>query len=107
MILINLSLFHRLSVKSLFLLLLRLRNQVISLLDFHDEVVIREHVLFDLLDWELDKHTGDLRDSLVTDEVLDEWEDGLTNSLLKIWVLLRNLGADLHGNLLVLKSDWV
>jgi len=63
--------------------------------------------LLDLLNWELDQHTGDLRDSLVADEVLDEWEDGFTNSLLKVWVLLGDLGGDLHGNLLVLSGHWV
>ena len=48
--------------------------------------------MLDLLNWELDQHTGDLRDSLVADEVLDEWEDGFTNSLLKVWVFLGDLG---------------
>ena len=69
-------------------MLFGLRDQVISFLDLHQEVFIREHVLLDLLNWELDQHTGDLRDSFVADEVLDEWEDGFTDSLLQVRVLL-------------------
>ena len=84
---LNLSLFHRLSIKS-FLGLLRLGDEVIGFSNFHHEVVVREHVLLDLLNWELDQHTGDLRNSLVSDEVLDEWEDGFTDSLLQVRVLL-------------------
>ena len=87
MIYSNLGLFHRLSILSL-LLLLRLGDEVISFLDFHNEIVVREHVLLDLLNWELDKHTSDLWHSLVSYEVLDEWEDSLTNSLLQVRVLL-------------------
>ena len=69
-------------------MLLRLRDEVIGFLDLHDKVVVGEHVLLDLLNWELDQHTGDLRDSFVADEVLDEWEDGFTDSLLQVRVLL-------------------
>jgi len=108
-VLINISilgLFHRLSIKS-FLGLLRLGDEVIGFSDLHHEVVVREHVLLDLLNWELDQHTGDLWHSLVSDEVLDEWEDGFSDSLLEVRVLFGDLGADLHGNLLVLSCDWV
>ena len=69
-------------------MLLRLRDEVIGFLDLHDKVVVGEHVLLDLLDWELDEHTGDLWRSFVSDEVLDEWEDGFTDSLLQVRVLL-------------------
>lgn len=69
-------------------MLLRLRDEVIGFLHLHDKVVVGEHVLLDLLDWELDEHTGDLWHSFVSDEVLDEWEDGFTDSLLQVRVLL-------------------
>ena len=87
--------------------MLRLGDEVIGFSDLHHEVVVREHVLLDLLNWELDQHTGDLWHSLVSDEVLDEWEDGFSDSLLEVRVLFGDLGADLHGNLLVLGSNWV
>ena len=100
---INWSLFHWLKIKSLGLLL-RLRDEIIGLFDLNDKVVIGEHILLDLLDWELDEHTGDLWHSFVSDEVLDEWEDGFTDSLLQVRVFLWDLGADIHRNLLVLSS---
>jgi hypothetical protein len=84
-----------------------LGDEVIGFSNFHHEVVVGEHVLLDLLNWELDKHTSDLWHSLVSNEVLDEWEDGFTNSLLEIRVLFGDLSADLHSNLLVLSSNWV
>jgi len=84
-----------------------LRDEVVGFLNLHHEVVVGEHVLLDLLNWELDKHTGDLWHSLVSYEVLDEWEDSLTNSLFQVRVLLGDLGGDLHSHLLVLGGNWV
>jgi len=88
-------------------LLLRLVDEVISFLDFAAEVLIRAHVLLDLLNWELDKHTGDLWNSIVADELLDEWEDGFTNSFFQVWVSLRDGWDQLGGNLQVLSGHWV
>ena len=41
-------------------LLFRLRDQVVGLFDLHDEVVIGEHILLDLLNWQLDEHATTL-----------------------------------------------
>ena len=52
------------------------------------KVVEVGHVGLDLLDWELDEHTGDLWGSLGSNHVSDEWEDSLSNLHLEVWVLL-------------------
>lgn len=71
------------------------------------EVVEVRHVGLDLVDWELDKHTGDLGGSLVSNHVSDEWEDGLSNFLLEVWVLLGDRWQESTADLHILHNHWV
>jgi hypothetical protein len=86
--------------------LLRLVDQVISLLNLAAQVLVRAHVLLDLLDWQFDEHTSDLWNSIVTNEVLDEWEDGFTNSLFQVWVSLGDRWDQFTSNTQVLSCNW-
>jgi hypothetical protein len=92
---------------SIYSLFVRLVDEIGGLLDFAVEVVEVGHVGLDLLDWQLDEHTGDLWGSLVSNHRSDEWEDSLSDLLLKVWVLLghgwQESSADLHE----LHNHWV
>ena len=78
-------LFHR---RLIFSMLVSLVDEIGGFLDLAVEVVEVRHVSLDLVDWQLDEHTGDLWSSLVSNHRSDEWEDGLSNFLLEVWVSL-------------------
>lgn len=83
------------------MLLLALLNKRRSFLDLGVESIEALHVLPDLLDWEFDKHTCDLWSSLRLDQHGDEFEDGLTNLVFQVWVLLSHRWQKLLGGDLV------
>lgn len=68
-------------------LLLGVLPVVVGLLDLHLEVVPVHHVLLDLVDWQLDEHTGDLGSLVVADEALHELVDASTDLLLQVRVV--------------------
>ena len=57
---------------------LSLIDEVVGLGDLGAEDLVLHEIAFDLVDWKLDEHTGDLWGSVLWDELLDEWEDHLT-----------------------------
>lgn len=69
------------------LLLLGVLPVVEGLLDLHLKVAPVHHVLLDLIDWQLDEHTGDLRGLVVADEALHELVDATTDLLLQVRVV--------------------
>jgi hypothetical protein len=76
-----------------------------SLFNLHLEVVEVGHVLLDLWNWQLDKHTGDLGGLLIADELLNELVDAATDLLLQVrvvwvqgWDVLHGLGGVLLSN---------
>lgn len=68
--------------------LLVLIDKVIGLLDFAYEGFVVLQVGSNLIDWKLDKHTGDLWSSFVTNELLDVTIDKLSDLLLVVRVSL-------------------
>jgi len=58
-----------------------------SLLDLHVQVVPVHHVLSDLVDWQLNEHTGDLWCLVVTNDHLDELVDAATDLGLQVGVV--------------------
>ena len=71
-----------------------------SLLNLEFEVVEVTHVSLDLVNWQFNEHTGDLWRLFVTDKLLDELVDGMTNLVLQVRVLRGN-GWDESGSLLL------
>lgn len=59
-----------------------------------------------LLDRQLDEHTGDLWGLLGSDEAVDVVVDEMSNLVLEVWILLDDGRKDLGGGNLVLLSDW-
>lgn len=57
-------------------------------MDFVLECFVGAHELSDLLDWEFNQHTRDLRRSLRSDQLYDEIVDGLANLLPQIRITL-------------------
>ena len=51
------------------------------------QVVEVHHVLLDLVDWQLNKHTSDLGGLIITDELLDVLVDATTNLLFQVRVV--------------------
>jgi len=82
-------------------------DEIGGLLNLAVEVVEVGHVGLDLVDWELDEHTGDLWSSLVSNHGSDEWEDSLSDLLLEVWVLLGHSWEKLGAHLHVLHNHWV
>lgn len=76
-----------------------------GLLDLHLEVVEVHHVLLDLVDWQLDQHTGDLWSLVLTNEMLHVLVDAATNLLLQVRVLRRHSVDVFHGTLLILSGN--
>lgn len=69
-----------------------------SLLDLEFKVVEVAHVSLNLVEWQLNEHTGDLRCLLVTDQLLDILVNGVSNLVLKMWVLWGD-GWDILGGI--------
>ena len=60
-------------------------DELVGLLDSHDEVIVVLEDIVDLLDVQVDKHTSDLW-SFITLQLLDEFENCGTNRVLVVWV---------------------
>jgi len=71
-----------------------------GLLNLEVEVVEVTHVGLDLVERQFNEHTGDLWRLLVTNELLNELVDGVTNLILQVRILRRN-GWDESGSLLL------
>lgn len=69
-----------------------------SLLNLEFEVVEVTHVCLDLVNWQFNKHTGDLWRLFVTNKCLNELVDGMTDLVLQVRVLRGN-GWDESGSL--------
>ena len=85
------------------LLLGLIGDELVCLLDSHDEVIVVLEDIVDLLDVQVDKHTSDLW-SLITLQLLDEFENCGTNRVLVVWVFgdngLHNRNATLQVGIL-------
>ena len=90
-----------------FLDALSLIDEVVGFLDLGAEDIVLHEILLDLVDWELDEHTGDLWSSVWCDELLDEWEDHLTDLFLEVLVSLGTGWEQFGGKLLVLGNNGV
>lgn len=86
---------------------LSLIDEVVGLGDLGAEDLVLHEITFDLVDWKLDEHTGDLWGSVLWDELLDEWEDHLTDLLLEVLVSFGTGWEQLGGLLLILGNNWV
>jgi hypothetical protein len=79
--------------------LLLLGNKLAGLLDYHAEVIVVLQDLFQLRDLQIDQHTSDLW-CLVTFQLLDEFENCVTNLVLVEWVFfddgLHHRNADMQ-----------
>ena len=88
-------------------LLFLLHEQVVGLLNLQSEGFERGHVLSDLLNWELDQHTGDLWCLLWSDDHVNVVEDQMSNLILEVWVSLSDGVEELLGahQVLLLRSQ--
>ena len=83
---------------------LSLIDEAVGFGDLGAEDLVLHEVALDLVWWELDEHTSDLWGSVWWDELLDEWEDHLTDLLLQVLVSLGT-GWEQLGGLLLVRGD--